>query len=368
MKNKLLIVFMFGLMLNIQAQTRDNKVVLLMPFCSQLTLDNPTNSYTQLSNLSREYYQGALIALDSLEKLRIKIKFTVLDTKNDSNATVALLKKPAMKETELIIGPILQGGNRVVSNFVKEKSILHVSPLMTLSTSKYSDPNLISPNPNLSLYAKFIYQKIKEGAEGTIIIVSDKSSVDKTITAAFKQLQTQQKSLKIKVVDYGKGFDLQSYLLAGQMNHIVVATSSETVANKVLSSIKDTSLFSNTIFYGFPQWLEFKNPNYLLWEQANVRIASPFFVDYENEEVKKFITNYRERFFTEPTEAAFKGFDQVFFLCQGLNENGLKLKNNDDPRQMLGTTFSLKKQEDKSGYQNNSIYFIGVEQLKWKMF
>jgi hypothetical protein len=362
-----------GMCLTVSAQTRDNKVVLLMPFCSKLTLDNPTNSNIQLSNLSREYYQGALIALDSIEQLRIRMNFTVLDTENDSNTMVGLLKKGAIRDCDLIIGPVLQDGNRLVSNFVKEKNILHVSPLMTLSKSKYNDPNLISPNPNLSLYPKFIYQKIKETSEkdaGTILIVSDKSALDKTVTSAFRQLQLQQKNIRIKIVDYTASLDLQAFIVSGQMNHIVVPTSSESVVNKVMKNIKDTAVLSHITFYGFPQWLEFKNPDYPTWEKANVRIATPFFVDYKRAEVQQFITTYRQRFFTEPTEAAYKGFDQTLYLCKSLNESGLKMmqKADDEPVSMLGTTFNFKKQEDKSGYQNTFIYFVGVKALKWTSF
>lgn len=344
-----------------------------MPFCNRLTLDNPSNTNAQLSNLSREYYQGALLALDSLEKQHMRLTLTVLDSENDSVKTVNLLKKPAMRDCDLIIGPVLQGGNKVVSNFVKEKNILHVSPLMTLSKTKFNDPNLISPNPNLALYPKFICQKIKEtngGGDVSVIIISDKSSLDKTITAAFKQLQTQQKGLKLKVVDYAGAFDLKSVVLPGQMTHIVVPSSNEPVVNRILKNISDTAVLSRITFYGFPQWLEFKNPDYRLWEQANVRITTPFFVDYERPEVKHFIKAYREQFYTEPTEAAFKGYDQLLFLCEALNASGVKMmeKQGEEPVKMLGSTYSFKKQEDKTGYQNSYIHFVGVRELKWTIF
>jgi ABC-type branched-subunit amino acid transport system substrate-binding protein len=360
-----------GMVGRLTAQTRDNKVVLLMPFCTKLTLDNPTNSNAQLSNLSREYYQGALVALDSLERSEIRLSLTVLDTQNDSNVTVNLLKKAAMRDCDLIIGPILQGGNKVISNFVKEKNSLHVSPLMTLSKTKYNDPNLVSPNPNIALYPKFICQKIKKDAgDLSIIIISDKSSLDKTVTAAFKQLQLQQKGLKLRIVDYTAALDIQSVLQGAQMNHIVVPSSSEQVVNRVLKNIRDTALLSRITFYGFPQWMEFKNPDYRLWEQANVRIATPYFVDYERPEVKHFVRVYRARFYTEPTEAAFKGYDQLLFLCRGLDEYGLKLfqKMDNDTVQMLGSSYNFKKQEDKSGYQNTVIHFVGIKELKWTAF
>jgi ABC-type branched-subunit amino acid transport system substrate-binding protein len=367
----LVIMVMTGLLTS--GQTRDNKVVLLMPFCGKLTMDNPNNSHAQLSSLSREYYQGSMLALDSIEKLRIKLSLTVLDTENDSNTTVSHLKKGALRECDLIIGPVLQGGNKVISNFVKEKNILHVSPLMTLSKTKFNDPNLISPNPNLSLYPKFIYQRITEtsnGDEGAIIIISDKSSFDKTITTAFKQLQLQQKNIKLKIIEYSSTLDIESFIFPGKKNHIIVPTSSENVVAQILKNIKDTSVLSHTLFYGFPQWLEFKNPDYRIWEQANVRIATPFFVDYERAEVQQFIAAYREKYYTEPSEAAFKGFDQMLYLCKQLNDFGAKMLQTsaENPEEMLAATFCFKRQEDKSGYQNSFIYFVGVKDLKWMKF
>ena len=83
---------------------------------------------------------------------------SIFDTENDSNVTVGLLKKSQIKEADLILGPIMQGGNKVLSDFIKDKDVFHVSPLMTLSKTKFSDPDLISPNPNLTNYPNHFYE------------------------------------------------------------------------------------------------------------------------------------------------------------------------------------------------------------------
>lgn len=350
------------------AQKRNN-IVVLMPFCSKQILANPNHSNGQLGTLSREYYQGVMIAADSLERAEIPVNVSVFDTENDSMVLVSVLKKAALKDADVILGPVMQGGNKVMTDFVKGKDIYHVSPLMTFSKTKLNDPNFISANPDLPFYAKYILRYIRDDSKDSaqIIVVSDKSGLDKTMTAAIKLWAAQNKSIKIKFVDFAKGMNMQSALSATLPNHILIPSSNENTVNAALRSIKDTALFSGVNVYGFPQWLEFKNPDYILWQQANVRIATPFFIDYSRPDVKAFIKAYRERFYTEPTEAAFKGYDQFLFFAQHVDKDGKKLmsKAEGNPQQMLHTVFDFKKQDEKSGYQNCYLNILGIEELKF---
>jgi ABC-type branched-subunit amino acid transport system substrate-binding protein len=360
----LLLLFLQGIGVSVWAQQNASQVVLMMPFCSKQILENPNHSNAMLGNLCREYYQGALIAADSLEQLEVNLKLTVLDTQNDSLITQGLLKKQVVKDADLIIGPVMQGGNKLMSDFSKGKDVMHVSPLMTTSKTKINDPNFVAPNPNVQQYAKILVDFIKaEDPTGMIMVISDKSSLDKTLVSAFKQLQLQQKGLKIKIVDYTPTIDLQSYLLAGIKTHIIIPSSAEKTVKKTLHSVKDTSLFSMVSVYGFPQWMEFKSPDYVLWQQAHVHIITPFHIDYTREDVKRFVESYRTKFYTDPTEAAFKGYDQLLYLAINLNEYGRKFMTKVDgkPSQVLHTTFKFEEQEDQSGYQNMYLNMLQIE-------
>jgi hypothetical protein len=106
---KVLTFFLFGLAIfsnSIVFGQESPRIVMLMPFCSKKILANPNHSDAQLSNLSREYYQGAMIAADSLERAAIPILLSVFDTENDSLVLVSLLKKNALKEADFILGPV----------------------------------------------------------------------------------------------------------------------------------------------------------------------------------------------------------------------------------------------------------------------
>jgi hypothetical protein len=372
---KVLTLFLFGLAIfsnSIVFGQESPRMVMLMPFCSKQILANPNHSDAQLSNLSREYYQGAMIAADSLERAAIPVSLSVFDTENDSLVLVSLLKKNVLKEADFILGPVLKGGNKVMSDFVKGKDVFHVSPLMTLSKSPINDPNFISANPDLPFYAKYIMQFIRAESNDSaqIIVVSDKSGLDKTISTALKALAAQGKFYKIKYLDYQKGMSLDNVLSKTLTNHIIIPSSNENTVNAAIKSIKDTSAFKGLVVYGFPQWLEFKNPDYVNWQQVNVRIATPFYVDYGREEVKRFIAAYRERYYTEPTDAAFKGYDQFLFFASRLQLDGKKImtKAEGNPQKMLHTVFNFKKQDDKSGYKNTYLNMVGIRNFSFQHF
>jgi hypothetical protein len=368
MKKSIAIAYVLMLLVNTHATAQSaQQMVLLLPFCAKLSLDNTNHSNAQLSKLSREYYQGALIALDSFEKRNAAIQVSVFDTNNDSLTLVGILKKPELKKANIIFGPIMQGGNKVMADYAKNKSVFHVSPLMTFSKTQIADPNLILPNPNLTSYPSTIINYIdKQSAQANIVVITDKgASISNVLTPVFKQYATQRQE-RIKFLDMASLSDLSKQISISN-NHIVVLSSNETKVHQALAIIKDTSVLNKCAFWGWPQWLDFKNPDYRLWEQTHVIIPTPYFIDYSRHEVKHFISAYRERFFTEPSEASFKGYDQMWYFGKQLIDEGkLKVDKLMQPQELLHNTFQYKKAAEKEGYQNMQLNLITIENLTFK--
>lgn len=364
-----LIAFVFP-SLSSFAQKKASNISLVMPFCSKKIMENPNCYDAQLGNLCREYYQGAMIALDSFERGNIAVHLNVFDTENDSMVMLKIMQKPLLKEAELIIGPVLQGGNKLLSDFVKEKGVYHISPLMTFSKTKLNDPFWISANPDLTAYAEFLYNYIitQNNDSANIIVVNDKTSFDNHINSTLSLIIPKSKTVKIKFVNYVKGIDMIQYLSLSLSNHIIVPSSNEATVTNVLKSIKDTDDTFVMKTYGFPHWLEFKNPDFDVWERMQVSILSPFYVDYGNQDVKKFIEAYREKYFTEPTDAAFKGYDQMMLFGTYLATNGKKfitsMENKAIP--MLGTNYLIKRNKEGECYQNVYLNVIRIEETKMK--
>jgi ABC-type branched-subunit amino acid transport system substrate-binding protein len=339
-------------------QKKAANISILLPFCSKQIISNPNHENAELGNLSREYYQGATIALDSFEKMKLSVRVSVFDTENDSNTTVRITQKQLFKESELIIGPVRQGGNKVVSTFAKKNEVYHVSPLMTFSKNKIEHNFWLSANPDLSSYAGILLKHIYSiDPQAAIIVVADKSVIGKSIHEGFKGLVADKKN-KITLLEYNSALDLQLYKSSTSNNHIIIATATETSVNKVLRTIKDTSTVKGLHTYGLMQWLDFKNPDYALFMRCNLRLVSPFYVDYKREEVKQFIAAYREKYFTEPSEAAFRGYDQMLLFGNALATQGKKIMEVIGQKKWLGTGSVFLFEKNKNGYYLNNYLFI----------
>jgi ABC-type branched-subunit amino acid transport system substrate-binding protein len=361
---------MLSFSMQLFAQKKSNNISLVLPFCSKKIIDNPNCYDAQLGNMCREYYQGALIALDSFERAHVPINLSLFDTENDSISLTKILLKPIFRESELIIGPVWQNENKMLANFAKEKGVMHVSPLMTFSKATYDDPNWISANPDVSGYASFLYKYILKQTHDTanIIVVSDKSSFDKNFTGAFKQNISASKTIKIKYIDFEKGIDIIKYLSTSMSNHIIIPSSNEPTLIGVFKNIKDTDDTFNMTTYGFPHWFEFKNPDFDVWQRMNASIITPYFVNYDDECVKKFIAAYRARFATEPTDAAFKGYDQMLLFGYALAVNGKNFISQMDGKtaQTLSTKYHLIRKQNEGSFQNDYLNVIKLEDLKMK--
>ncbi len=345
-----------------------NNVSLLLPFCSKQILANPNYKDAELGNICREYYQGVLIAIDSLELAGVKLRLNVFDTENDSLTLLRIMQNVAFKESELFLGPVRQGGNQVLSQFCKINEIYHISPLMTFSKIKMDDPFWISANPDLPIYAGIILKQILSvDTAANIIVVFDKSIVGKSLGQAFKNLASNKK-LRLKVLEYNPALDLKLYTSNLYANHIVVAATQESAVNGALRNMGDTSTTYKLTTYGLMQWFDFKNVDYNLYQRFNLSVFSPFYADYTRDDVKQFVVKYRERFSTEPTEAAIKGYDQMLLFTFALNQNGKKFMDNlvDKNIPALGTSFNFIKYKESSSYQTGFLNLLKLDNYALK--
>ena len=90
-----------------------------------------------LSEIALEFYEGALIAVDSLKKQGLSVRLFVYDTKNDTNEVIRLLQQEESLFTkmDLIIGPLYRSNLSTVVNFSKPDK-------QRINASHHSSPNL----------------------------------------------------------------------------------------------------------------------------------------------------------------------------------------------------------------------------------
>lgn len=90
------------------------QVALLLPFM--------TNETTQSSATSRfvEYYEGLLLAVDSLRNMGTSIELSVYDTGNGTKKVKEILKEDALSNANLIIGAVQNDQIGLIADFAQK--------------------------------------------------------------------------------------------------------------------------------------------------------------------------------------------------------------------------------------------------------
>jgi ABC-type branched-subunit amino acid transport system substrate-binding protein len=357
-------ICILSLVTNTYAQT---KVAVIMPFCSKQIIQKPNTKNSDLGNACREYYQGSLLAADSLIASGMSLSISSFDTEKDSNIFIKILKKKEIAEADLIIGPVTKEAQMAMKPYSVSKQKYHVSPLFTFTKTKVNDPYIISANPDLTYYADYALGYINNQSKNpNIIIIQDNDPTDKVFGSRAKQLQGSFSNASFSYLDISKISDLGKYLTANKPNHIILCSNEESKVNSCLNVIIDTTGLYDISTYGFTQWMDFSSINGKLWEQCKVHILTPQFIDYSDQAVKEFIGRYRAKFYTEPSIFAFQGYDQFMFFTKNAsqNKNDIKKLIEQNSYQGLCNHFKITYKQDSEGLQNANLNILRWQNMK----
>ena len=374
MKKIYIIISLFLLYFQSIAQNKSLiKIALLMPFCAQEINQNPNHKNADFGNACREYYQGLLIAADSLKNAGFNIEITVFDTEKDTVKFKKILNNDAVQNADFIIGPVIKEGQLMMQNFKNKKNAFHLSPLFTFTKTKINDERAISAYPDLTYYADYFVNYLnKNSSVGNIIIMVGKDVSDKSLSNYIKQIVKPEFSLNVKQIDLSKVGDIYKNLSKENDNFIFFASDDENQINAALKIIADTSNTFKMNTFGLRKILDFNIINTEYWFKSNLHIISPFYINYSDLLTKKFIETYRNYYETEPNEYAFVGYDQFISTISTFAQTNESFKdlNKIATHSLLANRYLLKEKNNASGLQNSYLHILkytneGLMEVAW---
>lgn len=362
MKKIYLIVSFFILYFQSFAQNKSLiKIALLMPFCAEEINQNPNHKNADLGNACREYYQGLLIAADSLKNAGFNFEITVFDTERDTVKFKKILDNDGVQNADFIIGPVIKEGQLMMQHFKNKKSAFHLSPLFTFTKTKIIDERAISAYPDLTFYANYFVSYLnKNSSVGNIIVLVGKDFSNKSLANYLKQIIKPEFPLKVKLVELTKTSDIYKNLSKESDNFIFLASDDENQINAALKIIADTANTFKMNTFGLRKVLDFNIINTEYWLKSNLHVITPFYIDYSNIMTKKFIENYRLFYETEPNEFAFVGYDQFITTVSTFAQTNGSFKdlNKITSFSLLANRYLLKEKINAPGIQNSYLHIL----------
>jgi LysM repeat protein len=370
------------------------KVAVLLPF---FTNDNyKEDSFTSSDTLSgfiqtrsksfrgrpaAEFYEGMLLALDSLKKTDITISVFVYDTEADSNKVRHILKDLDIIEPDLIFGPFEPENVLLVSIYSFERKIPFVPPLTYLDSDLVKNPYLFTVIPSDELLnEQFINYISKKYQDNFICITKTNSESDEESADFFKMLSdrinlergTDTSALNRILLDDLIRTNLINVLQPDCTNRVIVLSDYEPDVITALSHLHFLSREYPIQVYGFPAWQKFDNVRFDVLHELEVCLYSPFFIDYSETPVKLFVNKCRQQLHSEPYKTTSKGnginytylgYDLTMYFFPVINtykENTCDCIENFNTRLLL-SDYAFKRINNQDGFINTSMNIITFE-------
>ena len=359
-------------------------IALMIPFylgsIYQVNPDDPeikekeANDYLSLTYI--QYYEGILMAIDSLKKKGFTAKVYVYDVDADTAATLKILEKPEMTQMHLIIGPFFEGSFNVVARYAKKNKIKLVDPLSSdddiLKNNSYVFKATPSSNTQLKQLAAFIVDRYPKSP---VIIVHNNKENEKVYLTTFEAaLNSEQHSAGLpdsnfKEVVYSQdGFSgITKYFSPTDTNIIVTLSNGEIFVTNYVSNFNKIYDKYKMIVFGLPSWKSFDNIETEYLQNINLHIFSTSYVDYFDPAVKNFILKFRDEYKTEPEKYAFQGFDVGMVFFSALKSYGVNFDKCIDKvgGKYLQSSYKFRRAGGNDGYENSFLNIYRYEDYRF---
>lgn len=352
-------------------------MVLLLP----LYLGENDNSYrdTAKTNYSQsiyakslnglEFYEGALLAADSLSKKGIKAAIHAFDIP-DSAALAKVLRNPVLKSADVIVGPFHGNRFEAVAAFAKENNIVCVSPVLKKSDIAHDNlyVNKVLPSDEIQIHQMGEYIG-RFNCKKNIIIMHSGNSDSLLIEKLKAGIKSRCDSAKLHVINTkGRGVKLVDSLIQPNVENIVMAFSRDEsyVSRLVLHLEKKNNKQRVVTLFGLNEWQDFENIEVEYFQNLNLHLPVDLFVDYTRPEVKNFLARFREKYLAEPDKYSYLGYDVTMYYLQMLNKFGKTFYQRPETIHATGlqSSFDFKMVGAEGGLENQNTFILNYNDYR----
>ena len=345
-------------------------VALLLPFDST-NVTNPTVA----RGLITEYYEGFLIAIDSLRNMGMNIEVFPQDVGEGTSELKKLMnnKNFPMKDMNLIIGGVTDEQIKLLADYAKEHQIKYIIPFKRNNDEVLNNAYVFQVNtPPNYLYANASFAGANLFTKHNIIFLDTDDQDNQTEFINEFKKELKDRNIAFKDAKYNpEKFpeDIKAIMSTAKPNVIVPISNSLDALLKiktVLRSITETQPEYVIQLFGYPYWQTYYKDCLDDFHALETYIFSYFYSDNMNLNVKKFNEGFKFWYSKSPTPATFTpkypmmGFDTGMFFLGALHRFGKNFEDNlpEINYKSIQTGFNFERVNNWGGFINTNIYIV----------
>ena len=312
-----------------------------------------------------EFYEGALLAIDSLQRSGMNIELLVFDVTNQQMIN-SLLLLDEFRELNLIIGPVLPELQESVASFAAKNRIPMISPLSVTGSFERTNSYYFKVNPDKDYQTEQAAVYIASEFRNKNFILLQLDGKSTSAEAKLGQLAKERLSGSL-FHEYNfqkQGVNsIKSLLDETGENIFFIPSDNEAQVSIAVTNLNALAENYNIVLMGTPTLTKLKSLQTESFHRIRLRYLTPYFIDYNKPLVRRFVSHYRETFSTEPTQFSFQGFDVSFYFLNALNRFGADFRNcvPNYPMELTQMDFNFRKVAPMGGFMNHSLFVNSYE-------
>jgi hypothetical protein len=363
-----------------QDTTHKHRIAIFAPLYLDSAFDSEgeyryaKNVFPKFINPGLEFYEGAQLALDSLNKEFAPLEVFVYDTRSSDETILQQLNKPEMDNVELIIIHCTSAEVKLFADAGLKKNIPVINANLPNDGSVTGNPFYVMLNSTLKTQCGGIYKHIQKYYSLNPLIVFRKPGLlEDRIKSYFEEYgkKTASLPLPVKYVNLTDSFtadQLKPYLDTTSETLCIAGSLDENFGKRLirqLAVLKKQKYLS--IAMGMPTWDNIKEFNKPEYKGVEIIYSTPFYnakVDKVSQSITAF---FNKVMFARPSDMVFRGYEVTWKYARLLLQYGKDIASNFANRQpKIFTDFDIQPVLNKQTltldyFENKKLYF-----LKWE--
>jgi LysM repeat protein/ABC-type branched-subunit amino acid transport system substrate-binding protein len=327
-----------------------------------------------------EMYEGILLAADSLRNLGLDITLDVYDTGADTIPVENLIASGKLRNEDLILGPVFSSNLIEVAKYARAYNIPVVSPVpLRNSDILEGNTSLFRMSPSPEVEQKILAKQIAAIHNSNVVFVYSDSMMYDSKTVSYRDIlkksfqnkpgtdSNEMKELYFsgrmwKSQGYIDSRALESSLVSGKENVIVLATSDSPKVSGVLSLLHNLSRRFDIMIVGSMAIRDIETIDLKYFYDLRMMLPIDSYVDFSKPDVNSFLRDYNSRFKSEPNGENFvwRGFDMAYYFMGGIGLYGKDFLNHYESfnPDLLSFILNFRQSDSNHGFENQSVYIM----------
>jgi hypothetical protein len=320
-----------------------------------------------------DFYNGVMMAVDSLQKENVNIEVWIFDTHKQNQSLQQLTNQMQSLNFSLIIASISTSTEqKIISDFSAKNSIPVISATFPNNLYLNSNPFFMMVNPTWETHIAAIYDYLSKNYRGRkITFFTRKGSLEDKITEEFQKLNDNH-LVDFSTVILGDDFlndDVMKHLDSTSQNIIVCGSLYETFGQSLIKILNDNGETYQSIVIGMPTWTGMNGITGTNSDKIQIVITSPYNYLHGDAYIDTLSENYKALFYSRPSDMVLKGYETMYHFTKLFLANPDVFENNvSDTSYKISDDYDFKPVRlSQTSFvpdylENKKLYFIRIEE------